>query len=336
MSPARSTGPPRAVYGALDDDRPRARPPAVRPAGRHRRRRRAGPRPVPLAELDLDGSRGAPRRRWSRRSSAAGCSRSTATGSRSRTRRCSPPGRGSPAGWRTTPPAGRSAGTSRPAASRVGPRWPARRRAVPRRPARGRPGLGGTDRRGRHAARAGVPRRLARGGGGRARRGPRRADREAAARRRTPAAGSRSGRGARPGRWSPRSSPCVPAGGRARRRRWWPTPTGWRLSRRPPAASTSPSCSPSRPCGSRHARDPGRAARRAHEHGRAERVVPFEGVPPGCLPRRRRPHAVLRADVVRRGRSVSTRPHPRSPSTTRRDGQAGQLRISRPHRPRTR
>ena len=281
--------------------RPGAGAAAAGPARRRRRRRRAGPAAGAARRARPRRRPGGRRGRWSRRSSPGACWPWTATASRSPTRPCSPPGRGWPAGWRTTRPAGRCGGTSpRPRASGTaggrpddelyrGARlaaaldWAAR---PGRRPHPGRASSSSTPR-GRAADAELTEARD-------------RADREAAARRRTRrlAAGLAAvlvvalvAHGA--GR-------AVASGTRERGVASWPTPTGWPPCRRRRARSTSPSCSPPRPSASPDTPETqdGLLAALA-EHGRAVRVVAVRRAYPYghaasattavALPRRRRP-----------------------------------------------
>ena len=243
----------------------------VRVAARARRRPLARRVLVRLAEQDQEGTlrarrdagrRARPRgrrpgarpagRRDPGRPPAAGAGRRAT--SRWPTRRCSPPGPGSPPGWPTTRSVEPYAATSpRPRSS--GRPTGGRTTSCPRRPPRGGSRVGGRPRLGADRAGAGVRR-------GRRRAAPtpscvrpgQRAAAEAAGRRRTrrlamvlaaalvvalvsvavavrlPAHGGRTGhRGAR---------------GRAR----WPTPTGWPRCPRPRGRSTSRCCWPSPRC----------------------------------------------------------------------------------------
>ena len=240
--------------------------PAAGAAGRHRRRRGAGPPAAARSPSWIWTATGPRGGRWSRSSSAGGCSRSTASASTSRTRRCSPRGRGWPAGSRTTPPAGPCAGT-----------WPPRpgsgsAAAEPDdelyRGARLAAALdwaadadGGRDARG-----AAVPRRLA---------GARRRRADRGARPGRPRGGRRGGPGAWPPGW-PRSSSwpssrpawrCARAAvGRAprppRSSARSPTPTGWRRCSTTAGSPRPVLCSRPRAAAWPTPRDPGRAARR--------------------------------------------------------------------------
>jgi hypothetical protein len=99
-----------AAYAALDDSGREGRASPARPP-RRRRRRGARSSGALCRSPSCTWTGVAGGGRWWRASSAGVCSSWTATSSRSRTRRCSPGGPSSPAGSRTTPPAGRSVGT---------------------------------------------------------------------------------------------------------------------------------------------------------------------------------------------------------------------------------